>query len=275
MLIEAHGLSVRAGQKQILEPVDFSIDAGEIVTVVGPNGAGKTTFLRALIGALPLTSGHITRAPGLRIGYVPQRLQLDASLPIRVRRFLDLPVRAQPAMRDEIAVFTQCDHLLDGQMGQLSGGELQRVLLAHALMQRPQLLILDEATRGLDHLAADSFYRRIEQVRQTMGCAVLMVSHELHVVMAASDRVLCLNGHICCQGTPEQVIATDEYRALFGGHSAGMMALYRHDHDHSHDGAHARQHGHHNHHHEQGGTAAHGQARPAGTADNDITQPGP
>ena len=235
MLIETKAMSVRLDGKTILDPVDFAIERGEIVTIVGPNGAGKTTFLRSLIGALQPAAGSVNKKAGLRIGYVPQKLQLNEGMPLTARRFLDLPVRSDPADLARMAEFTSITHLLQVQMSRLSGGELQRVLLAGALLCKPDLLILDEATRGLDHLASIAFYRQIEQARQQLGCAVLMVSHDLHVVMAASDRVICLNGHICCQGTPEQVVQAQEYQALFGTDSSGIMALYRHEHDHRHD----------------------------------------
>ena len=240
-LIEAKNLSVKMDNKLILQPFDFTIDAGEIVTIVGPNGAGKTSFLRALIGAVPLASGQLVTRPGLRIGYVPQKLHIDAGLPLTAERFLNLPQKAEKKLLQDTLEFTGISGLLQAQMRDLSGGELQRVLLARALLQNPHILVLDEATRGLDHLAAAAFYQQIERARSERGCAVLMVSHELHVVMAASDRVVCLNGHICCQGSPEQVAITQEYKALFGDDAYGVMALYRHDHDHHH---------HHDHHHD-------------------------
>ena len=234
-LITARNMSVKLGNKTILQPFDFSIDAGEIVTIVGPNGAGKTSFLRAVIGAIIPATGQLDRKAGLQIGYVPQKLHIEAGLPLTVQRFLNLPHKADIKMLQQTVDFTGIIGFMGAQMRDLSGGELQRVLLARALLQSPDILVLDEATRGLDHLAAAAFYQQIERARTEHGCAVLMVSHELHVVMAASDRVICLNGHICCQGSPEQVAVTDEYKALFGGGSNGMMALYRHHHDHHHD----------------------------------------
>ena len=246
-LISAKNLSVKIDGKTILQPFDFAIEAGEIVTIVGPNGAGKTTFLRALIGAMPIAGGRLVSKDGLRIGYVPQKLHIDAGLPLTAQRFLNLPHSADRDLLAKTAEFTAIQALMKMQMRDLSGGELQRVLLARALLQRPDILVLDEATRGLDYLAAASFYQQIEEARTQAGCAVLMVSHELHVVMAASDRVICLNGHICCQGTPDQVVITDEYKALFGGDASGMMALYRHQHDHRHDHDHDHQHDHHIH----------------------------
>jgi zinc transport system ATP-binding protein len=250
-LVSARGLSVTMGGTAALRDVDFDIAPGEIVTVVGPNGSGKSTLLRALIGAVPLASGTVRRKPGLRIGYVPQRLHIDATLPITVRRFLNLPERRSAAEVDATLRDADVAGLAGRQMSALSGGQFQRGMLAHALLGAPDLLILDEATQGLDQLGSAAFYRRIEDVRARLGCAVLMVSHELHVVMSASDRVICLNGHVCCHGAPDVVASAPEYRALFGTGTGGALALYRHEHSHSHDDGH--DHGHdHDHDHEQG-----------------------
>ncbi len=234
-LIETRDLTVRLGGDTVLKDVSLAIAPGEIVTVVGPNGSGKTTLLRALIGAVGAAGGTVTRTPGLRIGYVPQRLHIDATLPLTVTRFLNLPRRVPRAEADAALARAGAGGLGGRQMSDLSGGQFQRVLLARALLERPELLILDEATAGLDQPGQAAFYRRIEEVRQEMGCAVLMVSHELHVVMSASDRVICLNRHVCCEGRPDAVASAPEYRALFGTGTQGALALYRHEHDHTHD----------------------------------------
>ncbi|MGV6804204.1 MAG: metal ABC transporter ATP-binding protein [Ruegeria sp.] len=234
-LICLRNLSVRLDGRLILDHVTAHVSAGEIVTIVGPNGSGKSTLLRAMIGAVPAVSGTIERAPGLRIGYVPQRLALDAALPMTVQRFLGLPKRVSAREAVTALELAGVPDLRKRQMTQLSGGQFQRVLLARALMENPQLLLLDEATQGLDQPGAAAFYQRIEQVRNDLGCAVVMVSHDLHVVMAASDRVLCLNGHVCCEGSPHNVADAPEYRALFGSGTKGTMALYQHQHSHSHD----------------------------------------
>ncbi|WP_071674034.1 metal ABC transporter ATP-binding protein [Nioella nitratireducens] len=246
-LVSITGLSVRLGGNTVLHHVDFTIDRGEIVTIVGPNGSGKSTLLRAIIGALRPTAGRVTHKTGLRIGYVPQKLHIDPTLPMTVRRFLDLPVRVSNA--EAVAALDEAGAgaLTARQMAGLSGGQFQRVLLARALLGKPDLLILDEATQGLDQPGSAAFYQKIAEVRDHLGCAVLMVSHELHVVMAASDRVVCLNGHICCQGEPEHVASAPEYRALFGTGTGGALALYRHEHSHSHDHGHDHDHTHHDH----------------------------
>ncbi|TQD37650.1 ATP-binding cassette domain-containing protein [Rhodobacter capsulatus] len=240
MLITAENLSVRHGEAVVLTGVDFSLAPGEIVTVVGPNGSGKSTLIRALIGLEPAATGRVVRAPGLRIGYVPQKLHIDAGLPMTVRRFLSLPRRVSDAAAAAALARVGVPGLGPRPLARLSGGQFQRVLLARALLGDPQVLILDEPTQGLDQPGTAAFYRLIEEVRAETGAAVLMVSHDLHVVMAASDRVVCLNGHVCCAGTPKVVSAAPEYRALFGLGTGGAFALYRHvhDHDHEHDEGH-------------------------------------
>ncbi len=243
-LISADTIAVTMGGITALSRVTLDIQPGEIVTIVGPNGSGKSTLLRALIGAVPLSAGTVTRAKDLRIGYVPQKLSIDASLPLTVQRFLSLPKRVSAKAADDVLTKTGAQGLADRQMSELSGGQFQRVLLARALLARPNLLILDEATQGLDQPGSAAFYRLIEDIRTEMGCAVLMVSHELHVVMAASDRVICLNGHVCCEGAPAQVASAPEYRALFGTGTQGALALYRHEHDHNHDHTHHHAHDH-------------------------------
>ena len=233
-LIEASGVSMLYGGDSVLQHVDVAIRRGEIVTIVGPNGSGKSTLLRLLVGAIEAQGGQVRRAPGLRIGYVPQRLHIDETLPITVRRFLDLPVRNTSAAVTAALQQAGVPTLVHRQMSALSGGQFQRVLLARALLHRPDVLVLDEATQGLDQPGSAAFYRQIEAVRNTLHCAVLMVSHELHVVMSASDRVICLNRHVCCEGTPEIVSSAPEYRALFGTGTQGALAIYRHEHDHVH-----------------------------------------
>lgn len=233
-LVDLKGLSIRFGGKVVLSHVDFSLNPGEIVTVVGPNGSGKSTLLRTVIGVLQPSAGTVIRQPGLRIGYVPQKLHIDPTLPLTVRRFLSLPKRVSDEDASRALAQAGAGDLMKRQMSDLSGGQFQRALLARALLMQPQLLILDEATQGLDQPGSAAFYRQIEDVRKALGCAVLMVSHELHVVMAASDRVICLNGHICCEGAPEHVASAPEYRALFGTGTQGALALYRHEHNHHH-----------------------------------------
>ena len=243
-LISAQHVCVRFGSAEVLHDVSLGINPGEIVTIVGPNGSGKSTLLRALLGIVPVAEGQVQRARDLRIGYVPQRLALDRSLPMTVRRFLSLPVRVSDSAAAQSLARVGVPGLEGAQMAGLSGGQLQRVLLARALLSDPQLLVLDEPTQGLDQPGEAGFYQLIEDVRSSTGAAILMVSHDLHVVMAASDRVICLNGHVCCEGTPHVVSSAPEYRALFGLGTKGALALYQHvhDHDHTHDHDHSHAH---------------------------------
>ncbi|UUV08239.1 MULTISPECIES: metal ABC transporter ATP-binding protein [Ruegeria] len=234
-LVCVENLSVRYGANTVLSHVDMAVEPGEIVTIVGPNGSGKTSLLRAIIGATRPCAGHVSLKPGLKIGYVPQKLHVDPTLPISVERFMRLTDRVSRRQCVEALETAGVPDLLKRQMSQLSGGQFQRVLLARALINKPDLLLLDEATQGLDQRGSASFYQQIEAVRRETGCAILMISHELHVVMSASDRVICLNGHVCCEGSPAVVASAPEYRALFGTGTGGALALYRHEHDHNHD----------------------------------------
>ena len=234
-LIQVSNSDVYFQKNRVLHDITMHVDQGEIITIVGPNGSGKTTLLRAIIGAIEPSSGQISIKSGLHIGYVPQRLYVDETLPLTVRRFLCLP---RPVSKGVIEIALNnagAGGLALKQMTELSGGQFQRVLLARSLIGDPELLLLDEPTQGLDQTGSASFYKQIESVRKTLGCGVLMVSHDLHVVMASSDRVICLNGHICCQGAPGHVANAPEYQALFGSGSEGALALYQHEHTHSHD----------------------------------------
>lgn len=235
MLLQARGLGVRHGDLTILHDINFGVQPAEIVTIVGPNGSGKSTLVRALIGLEPATSGQVSRRTNLRIGYVPQRLKVEAGLPMTVRRFLSLPLRVGDADAARALARVGVDGLQDRQLARLSGGQFQRVLLARAHLSKPDILILDEPTQGLDQPGVAGFYRLLAELRAESGVAVLLVSHDLNVVMSASDRVICLNGHICCEGAPQIVSASPEYRALFGLGDDGVLALYRHVHDHVHD----------------------------------------
>lgn len=243
-LINARNIEIHHGATRAVFGVSLAIERGEIVTIVGPNGSGKSTLLRALVGAVPVATGSIDRAPDLRIGYVPQKLHIDSAMPMTVTRFLNLPKRMSATKVSAALARTGVDGLDTRQIGALSGGQLQRVLLARAILNDPQILVLDEPTQGLDQPASAAFYRLIEALRDDLGCAVLMVSHELHVVMSATDRVICLNGHICCEGTPDVVTAAPAYRELFGTGTGGALALYRHDHNHDHHHHHDHDHPH-------------------------------
>lgn len=233
-LIRARNVAVSLGGRDVLHHIDFHIDPGEMVTIVGPNGSGKTTLLRTLIGAQAPSRGSVQCAPGLVIGYVPQQLALDPTLPMTVTRFLSLPRRRSKTRIAEALQAVGAPGLAENQMSRLSGGQFQRVLLARALLRDPQILVMDEPTQSLDQPGIAAFYGLIDRVHRDLGCAVLMVSHDLLVVMRASDRVICLNGHVCCEGSPVDVSAAPEYRALFGPDTSHALALYQHHHDHAH-----------------------------------------
>jgi zinc transport system ATP-binding protein len=234
-LLSAESVSVGYDGQLAVENVDLTIDPGEIVSLIGPNGAGKTTLVRALLGLLPTSGGHITRRPGLKLGYVPQRLAIDPILPLSVRRFLAL-ARPQPGQSLEGALAeVGVGDVVERHMRDLSGGELRRVFFARALLRAPELLVLDEPAQGVDVGGQVEIYGLISDIRRRRGAAALLVSHDLHLVMAATDRVVCLNRHVCCAGRPETVSRHPEYIALFGDKAAEALAVYTHRHDHRHD----------------------------------------
>jgi len=235
LLLQARDIGLARDGRVILESVDLRISDGEVVTLIGPNGSGKTTLLRILLGLQRPDSGSVLRQPGLTVGYVPQRLNIAATLPLSTRQFLQLP-RRRPAGEVKTALSeTGVEHLADAQVHSLSGGEFQRVLLARALLLQPDLLVLDEPAQGIDFNGQLDLYQLIDRVRQSRGCGVLLVSHDLHLVMAATDQVICLNRHVCCSGEPEAVSRHPEYMALFGPRAARALAVYQHHHDHRHD----------------------------------------
>ena len=231
MLIEVQNLCVGYGNKEVLRNVNLSLNKNEIVTIVGPNGSGKTTLFKSIIGSTPISSGKVLIRPNLKIGYVPQVLNIDRSLPLTVERFLNLENRRHKRETLSAQQVLDSNDLLFKQISTLSAGQLQRVLLARALVNKPDVLLLDEATRGLDQPGSAAFYKKIEEIRNTTGCAILMISHDLHVVMSASNRVICLNGRICCQGEPQSVASSPEYKAMFGSNVDGTLALYQHNHN--------------------------------------------
>ena len=233
-LLDINGVCLERSGRILLQDIELQLRQGEIVTLIGPNGAGKTTLVRVVLGLLRPDKGKVWRSNGLRIGYMPQKIHIDPSLPLTVGRFLSLALSDNKAIAAALRQTGVAD-LLDSPMQNLSGGETQRVLLARALLRHPQLLVLDEPVQGVDISGQADFYGTICNVRDQLQCGVLMVSHDLHLVMAATDTVVCMNQHICCQGHPESVASHPAYLALFGQPRQQGIALYTHHHDHSHD----------------------------------------
>lgn len=234
-LVEAKGVSVNIGYRNILEDVDIAIHAGEIITIVGLNGAGKSTLVRVILGITKPNKGEVSRISGLKVGYTPQHVHRDLYLPITVRRFLKLGGYTPHKSINETLKEVGADKILDYPMSEISGGEMQRVLLARALMRKPKLLILDEPMAGVDIAGQSELYELISNIRKRHGCGVLLVSHDLHLVMAATDTVVCLNRHVCCRGKPMAVLRDPEFAAIFGRHLSSSFAIYQHMHNHKHD----------------------------------------
>jgi zinc transport system ATP-binding protein len=234
-LISARALWLTRAGRIILQGIDIDILPTEIVTLIGPNGAGKTTLARVLLGLEPPDRGTTVRRKGLVVGYVPQRFEIDRAIPLSVSRFVELGRRAEPDEIERTLAEVGAGKLGDRQVLELSGGELQRVLLARALIRKPHLLVLDEPARGVDYAGEAELYTLIGRLRAERGFGVLLVSHDLHVVMAQSDRVICINRHVCCSGVPRSVAQHPEYARLFGPQAARAFGLYQHSHDHRHD----------------------------------------
>lgn len=234
-LLELVKIRKTFADRVVLDAVDLTVAPGEIVTLIGPNGAGKSTLARLALGLVKPDGGTIRRRPGLRIGYMPQKVQVDRLMPLSAERFLHLrPGAERAAVRQCLARVGLSGHG-DTPVQGLSGGEFQRLMLARALLGRPELLVLDEPVQGVDVGGQAALYRLIGDVRRETGCAILMVSHDLHLVMSSTDRVICLNRHVCCAGEPMAVRQDPAYRALFGT-DADVLALYTHNpgHDHRH-----------------------------------------
>ena len=233
-LVSLEGAGVRRGGRWLVRGVDFAVSRGEIVTLIGPNGSGKSTSAKMAIGVLRPDEGIVRRETAFRVGYVPQKLTIDWTMPLTVRRLMTLTTALGKqeivAALDEVGI----GHLLDAEVQHLSGGEFQRALLARAIARKPDLLVLDEPVQGVDFSGEIALYELITSIRERTGCGILMISHDLHVVMAATDTVICLNGHVCCRGTPAAVSQNPEYMRLFGAKAAQTLAVYSHQHDHTH-----------------------------------------
>ena len=233
-LVQLQEVTVQFDDRPVVDHVSLQAGRGDIITIIGPNGAGKTTLIKTILGIQKADRGRVVRAPGLAIGYVPQHLTLEATLPLNVRRFMLLS--GQPLADCRTALKrTGVDRLLDASVHHLSGGEKQRLLLARALARKPDLLVLDEPAQGVDINGQAALYELIRELRDELHCAVIMISHDLHLVMAATDKVICLNQHVCCSGYPADISHDPAFIDTFGHQVAESLAVYHHHHNHSHD----------------------------------------
>lgn len=233
-LVTLSNAGVHSGGRWLVRGVDFSVSRGEIVTLIGPNGSGKTTSARMALGVMSPSEGKVDRLKDLRIGYVPQKLSIDQTMPLTVKRLMTLSHRLSDSEIEDALLSTGISHLSNSEVQNLSGGEFQRALLARAIARKPDLLVLDEPVQGVDFTGEIALYGLVKNIRDRTGCGVLLISHDLHFVMAETDTVICLNGHVCCRGTPQAVSASAEYVKLFGPSAASSLAIYKHEHDHKH-----------------------------------------
>ncbi len=278
-LVSLANAGIRRGGRWLVRGVGFSVRRGEIVTLIGPNGSGKSTSARMAIGVLEPDEGRVERHAGLRVGYVPQKLAIDWTMPLTVRRLMTLTGPLSRPDLEQALEAVGIAHLAGAEVQHLSGGEFQRALLARAIARKPDLLVLDEPVQGVDFSGEIALYNLITSIRNSTGCGILLISHDLHVVMAETDTVICLNGHVCCHGTPDAVARSPEYMRLFGGAAGQTLAVYSHRHDHVHlpdgrvqheDGSvTAHCHPDDGHHHEHGHEHGHDHAHDHGHAHHD------
>ena len=226
------GLSI--SNKWLVREVTMKVSAGEIVTLIGPNGSGKSTTAKMALGIMAPSEGSVYRCENARVSYVPQRLAIDWTMPLDVNRFISLTRFLDKKAVKKALSMTETEHLYNAEVRTLSGGEFQRVLIARAIAHSPQFLVLDEPVQGVDFNGEIALYKLIENIRNELNCGIILISHDLHVVMSSTDRVICLNGHVCCSGTPAVVATEPEFRALFGDRAVNELAFYKHQHDHEH-----------------------------------------
>ena len=234
-IIRLEDVSVRFGHNTVLDQVNLTLHQDCITTLIGPNGAGKTTLVRVVLGLINPSQGRVWRPDGLRVGYMPQKLLIDRTFPLTVKRFLETARSASKSAIDVALGSVNAGHLLRHSLHDLSGGETQRVMLARALLQDPELLVLDEPVQGVDINGQIELYDLIAQIRKERHCGVFMISHDLHLVMSSTDHVICLNRHVCCSGNPEHVSNDPSFIEMFGKRGADSLALYSHHHNHQHD----------------------------------------
>ncbi|MEM9106542.1 MAG: metal ABC transporter ATP-binding protein [Pseudomonadota bacterium] len=233
-LVTLENAGLERSGRWLVRGVDLSVRKGEIVTLIGPNGSGKSTTAKLALGIHDTSEGTAYRSAGLTVGYVPQKVAVDWTLPLNVDRFMQLTKKLDQKQIKDALEATGIAHLAKAEVRNLSGGEFQRAMLARAIAVKPDFMVLDEPVQGVDFSGEIALYELIQQIRNDLGCGILMISHDLHVVMAATDHVICLNGHVCCKGSPDVVAESSEYRKLFGDHATAALAIYRHDHDHIH-----------------------------------------
>ncbi len=233
ILLKVENVGISVNGKSLVRGVSLEVKKGEIVTLIGPNGSGKSTTAKIALGIYEKIDGKVKTYTD-KIGYVPQKISIDWTLPIRVLDFMTL---TEELTQDEINTalnLTGVEHLKDKSLSNLSGGEFQRVLIARAISKQPELLVLDEPVQGVDFKGEIALYKLIKEISEKMKCGILLISHDLHVVMSATDFVICLNGHVCCSGTPHKVVQDNKYRELFGDRASNILSLYEHKHDHTH-----------------------------------------
>lgn len=233
-LLRVEGVDVTISESRVVQAASLTVDPGRIVSLIGPNGAGKTTLVRAALGLQSVSAGSVWRRPKLRVGYVPQKVMVDPSLPITVRRFLSLGAGTNGAAVNSVMNEMGVAKLSDRPVQQVSGGEMQRTLITRALLRDPDLLVLDEPAQGVDISGQEELYRMIGDLRTTRGCGILVVSHDLRLVMAETDHVICLNGYVCCEGQPKSVVDHPAYLEIFGIRHSDALAVYTHNHDYRH-----------------------------------------
>ena len=233
ILVKLNNAGFKQNQKWLVKGVSLQVEKGKIVTLIGPNGSGKSTTAKIALGLFKNIEGEVEKYTN-KIGYVPQKISIDWTLPLRVKDFMLLTENLRDATVDEALSMTGVSHLKDKNLGNLSGGEFQRVLLARAISKKPELLVLDEPVQGVDFTGEIALYELIKKISEKLNCGILLISHDLHTVMSATDHVVCLNGHVCCSGTPIAVAKNNEYKALFGEQAAQTLSIYEHKHDHVH-----------------------------------------
>ena len=233
ILVKLNNVGIQQNDKWLVKGVSLEVEKGKIVTLIGPNGSGKSTTAKIALGIYKNIEGNVEKLTN-NIGYVPQKISIDWTLPLRVKDFMVLTDNIKDELIDEALTLTGIIHLKEKNLGNLSGGEFQRVLLARAISKKPELLVLDEPVQGVDFTGEIALYELIKKISEKLNCGILLISHDLHTVMSATDHVVCLNGHVCCSGSPKDVARNNEYKALFGEQASQTLSVYEHKHDHEH-----------------------------------------